>query len=157
MEIFNNALGITNRVASADIKMEDLLQAQFEDRASLSLFNGLAKFSLSHLLYQINKKYVSFQCCPTVTVSPPPRFYVWLISIAALRYISRPLTIFKLCCFLSLQVRYSWHAHVPLSQQVFVLWFWSASAMTEIVIQLHVCSLSGLNTSSASFTAWSGS
>ncbi len=58
IEIFNNALGITNRIASADIKMEDLLQAQFEDRASLSLFSGLAKFSLSHLLYQINKKYV---------------------------------------------------------------------------------------------------
>ena len=58
IEVFNHTLGITNRVASADIRMEDLLQAQFQDRASLSLFNGLAKFNLSLLLYQINKKYV---------------------------------------------------------------------------------------------------
>ncbi|OBZ70404.1 Ras GTPase-activating-like protein rng2 [Grifola frondosa] len=58
IEIFNHSLGIVNRVASADVKMEDLLQAQFEDRASLSLFNGLAKFNLNLLLWQINKKYV---------------------------------------------------------------------------------------------------
>ncbi|KAH8105969.1 ras GTPase-activating protein [Cristinia sonorae] len=57
VEILNNALGITNRVAVGDIKMEDLLQAQFENRASLSLFNGLAKFNLNLLLWQINKKF----------------------------------------------------------------------------------------------------
>ncbi|ETW84040.1 hypothetical protein HETIRDRAFT_381374 [Heterobasidion irregulare TC 32-1] len=57
IEVFNHTLGITNRVASADIRMEDLLQAQFQDRASLSLFNGLAKFNLNLLLYQINKKF----------------------------------------------------------------------------------------------------
>ncbi|KAI0068683.1 hypothetical protein BV25DRAFT_1792222 [Artomyces pyxidatus] len=56
IEVFNTALGITNRVASADVRLEDLLQAQFQDRASLSLFNGLAKFNLNLLLYQINKK-----------------------------------------------------------------------------------------------------
>lgn len=56
VEILNNALGITNRVAVGDVKMEDLLQAQFENRASLSLFNGLAKFNLNLLLWQINKK-----------------------------------------------------------------------------------------------------
>ena len=56
IEIFNNALGITNRVAHADVKMEDLLLAQFENRASFSLFNGLAKFNLNLLLFQINKK-----------------------------------------------------------------------------------------------------
>ncbi|KAI1789553.1 hypothetical protein LXA43DRAFT_892818 [Ganoderma leucocontextum] len=55
-EIFNHALGITNRMATQDIKMEDLLQAQFEDRASLSMFNGIAKFNLNLLLWQINKK-----------------------------------------------------------------------------------------------------
>ncbi|KAI9001428.1 hypothetical protein BD414DRAFT_405968 [Trametes punicea] len=56
IELFNHTLGITNRMGTADVKMEDLLQAQFEDRASLSLFNGLAKFNLNLLLWQINKK-----------------------------------------------------------------------------------------------------
>lgn len=56
IEMFNNALGITNRMAIADIRLEDLLQAQYQDRASLSLFNGLTKFNLNLLLYQINKK-----------------------------------------------------------------------------------------------------
>ncbi|TFY63402.1 hypothetical protein EVJ58_g3276 [Rhodofomes roseus] len=56
IEIFNHALGITNRIAAADVKMEDLLQAQFENRASYSLFDGLAKFNLNLLLWQINKK-----------------------------------------------------------------------------------------------------
>ncbi|KAG2077434.1 ras GTPase-activating protein [Suillus decipiens] len=57
MEVFNNTLGITNRIAHADLRMEDLLQAQFENQASLSLFNGLAKVNISLLLYQINKKF----------------------------------------------------------------------------------------------------
>jgi hypothetical protein len=58
IEMFNNALGITNRMALADVRLEDLLQAQYQDRASLSLFNGLVKFNLNLLLYQINKKWV---------------------------------------------------------------------------------------------------
>jgi Ras GTPase-activating-like protein IQGAP2/3 len=58
IEMFNNALGITNRMAIADVRLEDLLQAQYQDRASLSLFNGLVKFNLNLLLYQINKKWV---------------------------------------------------------------------------------------------------
>ena len=58
IEVFNHTLGITNRMAAQDIKMEDLLQAQFEDRASLSMFNGIAKFNLNLLLWQINKKQV---------------------------------------------------------------------------------------------------
>lgn len=56
VELFNHTLGITNRMAVADVRLEDLLQAQYQDRASLSLFNGLAKFNLNLLLYQINKK-----------------------------------------------------------------------------------------------------
>ncbi|OJT08011.1 Ras GTPase-activating-like protein rng2 [Trametes pubescens] len=56
IEIFNHTLGITNRMATCDVKMEELLQAQFEDRASFSMFNGLAKFNLNLLLWQINKK-----------------------------------------------------------------------------------------------------
>jgi Ras GTPase-activating-like protein IQGAP2/3 len=58
IEMFNNTLGITNRMAIADVRLEDLLQAQYRDRASLSLFNGLTKFNLNLLLYQINKKWV---------------------------------------------------------------------------------------------------
>ncbi|KAI0824784.1 hypothetical protein BC628DRAFT_1444432 [Trametes gibbosa] len=56
IEIFNHTLGITNRMATADVKMEELLQAQFDDRASFAMFNGLAKFNLNLLLWQINKK-----------------------------------------------------------------------------------------------------
>jgi Ras GTPase-activating-like protein IQGAP2/3 len=56
MELYNNTLGITNRIASTDLRMEELLQAQFENRASLSLFGGLVKVNLSLFLYQINKK-----------------------------------------------------------------------------------------------------
>ncbi|KAG6378565.1 ras GTPase-activating protein [Boletus reticuloceps] len=56
MEVLNNALGITNRIGITDIRMEDLLQAQFENQASLSLFNGLVKVNVNLFLYQINKK-----------------------------------------------------------------------------------------------------
>ncbi|CAG7849424.1 Ras GTPase-activating-like protein IQGAP1 [Serendipita indica DSM 11827] len=44
-------------VATTDVRMEDLLQAQYENRVALTLFNGLAKFNLNLLLYQINKKF----------------------------------------------------------------------------------------------------
>ncbi|KAG1725202.1 hypothetical protein EDB19DRAFT_1644178, partial [Suillus lakei] len=56
MEVFNNVLGITNHIASTDLHVEDLLQAQFENQASLSLFNGLAKVNIRLLLYHINQK-----------------------------------------------------------------------------------------------------
>jgi Ras GTPase-activating-like protein IQGAP2/3 len=56
VEVLNNALGITNRIGVTDLRMEDLLQAQFENRASLSLFNGLVKVNINLFLYQINKK-----------------------------------------------------------------------------------------------------
>jgi hypothetical protein len=58
MEVFNNALGITNRMASTDLRMEDLLQAQFDNKASLTIFNGMAKVNLTALLLHINKKCV---------------------------------------------------------------------------------------------------
>ncbi|KAF8559125.1 ras GTPase-activating protein [Imleria badia] len=57
LEVLNNALGITNRIGITDLRMEDLLQAQFENQASLSLFNGLVKVNINLLLYQINKKF----------------------------------------------------------------------------------------------------
>ena len=56
IEIRNNAMGISNRIAQADVRMEDLLQAQYQDRASLSLCSDQVKLHLESLLYQINKK-----------------------------------------------------------------------------------------------------
>ena len=58
MEVYNSSTGVSSLVASTDLRMEDLLQAQFENRVSLALFDGMAKFNLNLLLYQINKKYV---------------------------------------------------------------------------------------------------
>lgn len=57
MEVINNTSGLSNRIANVDLRMEDLLQAQFENQASLSLCNGMVKVNLSLLLYQINKKF----------------------------------------------------------------------------------------------------
>jgi Ras GTPase-activating-like protein IQGAP2/3 len=45
-------------IAATDVRMEDLLQAQFENKVSLALFDGMAKMNLNLLLYQINKKWV---------------------------------------------------------------------------------------------------
>ncbi len=77
IEIFNHALGITNRMATQDVKMEELLQAQFDDRASISLFNGVAKFNLNLLLWQVNKKYVFRQLMgtPHLLMRSTLRFY----------------------------------------------------------------------------------
>ncbi|KAJ7890806.1 hypothetical protein B0H13DRAFT_2530496 [Mycena leptocephala] len=50
-------LGVSTRIASEDVRMEDLLQARYERRAFLSLFNGKAKFNFERFLYQINKKF----------------------------------------------------------------------------------------------------
>lgn len=65
--------------ASTDVRMEDLLQAQFENKVSLSLFDGMAKMNLNLLLYQINKKYASCFFPPsfnTNTLTLYSRFYV---------------------------------------------------------------------------------
>ncbi|KAI5118772.1 hypothetical protein M0805_005653 [Coniferiporia weirii] len=56
IEMYNANSGPTVLVASTEIRMEDLLQAQFENRVSFPLFDGMAKFNLNLLLYQINKK-----------------------------------------------------------------------------------------------------
>ncbi|KAG7096970.1 hypothetical protein E1B28_004367 [Marasmius oreades] len=50
-------LGAVTRIASEDVKIEDLLQAKYEQRASLSLFKGKAKMNFELFLYQINKKF----------------------------------------------------------------------------------------------------
>ncbi|THH07688.1 hypothetical protein EW145_g3209 [Phellinidium pouzarii] len=57
IELYNATLGPSTLVASTEIRMEDLLQAQFENRVSFPLFDGMAKFNLNLLLYQINKKF----------------------------------------------------------------------------------------------------
>lgn len=49
--------GVTTRVASEDVRMEDLLQAKYEKRASLSLFGGKVKVNFDLFLFQINKKW----------------------------------------------------------------------------------------------------
>jgi hypothetical protein len=76
IEIRKDAMGITNRVAQADVKMEDLLQAQYQDRASVSLSNDQVKFHLESLLYQINKKFVNPDSgvLRSVTDAAPPGF-----------------------------------------------------------------------------------
>ncbi|KAG8745710.1 hypothetical protein FRC10_007190 [Ceratobasidium sp. 414] len=56
IQLINNLPGAALAEASEDIRMEDLLQAQFENRVSLSLYDGLVKFNINLLLYQINKK-----------------------------------------------------------------------------------------------------
>lgn len=56
IQLINNLPGSAAAEAIEDIRMEDLLQAQFENRVSLSLYDGLVKFNINLLLYQINKK-----------------------------------------------------------------------------------------------------
>lgn len=63
IELYNHTFGTANMIAAQDLRMEDLLQAQFENRVSLSLFDGMAKVNLNLLLYQINKKYVHRMSC----------------------------------------------------------------------------------------------
>lgn len=51
-------IGLPTRIAAEDVRMEDLLQAKYEQRSSLSLFGGKVKVNFELFLYQINKKYV---------------------------------------------------------------------------------------------------
>ncbi|KDQ17311.1 hypothetical protein BOTBODRAFT_172359 [Botryobasidium botryosum FD-172 SS1] len=59
MEATNSASGTSVLFASTEMRMEDLLQAQFENRVSLPLFDppNVMRFNLNLLLYQINKKF----------------------------------------------------------------------------------------------------
>ncbi|KAJ3869643.1 ras GTPase-activating protein [Lentinula novae-zelandiae] len=52
----SSAFGVSSRVASEDVRMEELLQAKYEQRSFISLFDGRAKFNFELFLYQINKK-----------------------------------------------------------------------------------------------------
>ncbi|CAA7259744.1 unnamed protein product [Cyclocybe aegerita] len=53
-------LGVPARIASQEVRMEDLLQAKYEKRSSLSLLDGKVQVNFDLFLFQINKKYV----CP---------------------------------------------------------------------------------------------
>jgi len=47
------------------IRMEDLLQAQFDNEQNLLLFEGMASFSINMLIHQINKSTsisITFSC-----------------------------------------------------------------------------------------------
>jgi Ras GTPase-activating-like protein IQGAP2/3 len=57
LEMYNMEQGAT-LMGKSEVRMEELLQARFENSACITLFNGQAKFNLEYLLYQINKKYV---------------------------------------------------------------------------------------------------
>jgi Ras GTPase-activating-like protein IQGAP2/3 len=56
LELLTNTTGAPISMAVTDVRLNDLLQAQFENRTSISLFNGMAKFNVNLLLFQINKK-----------------------------------------------------------------------------------------------------
>lgn len=57
LSLESTLLGIVTRIASEDVRMEDLLQAKYEKRPSLALFNGKVKVNFELFLYQINKKF----------------------------------------------------------------------------------------------------
>ncbi|KAJ7068257.1 ras GTPase-activating protein, partial [Mycena amicta] len=52
----SNLMGVSTRIGSEDVRMEDLLQAKFEGRQFLSLLKGKVKVNLERFLFQINKK-----------------------------------------------------------------------------------------------------
>jgi Ras GTPase-activating-like protein IQGAP2/3 len=52
----NNASGgSSTTVGREQVRMEDLLQAQFDNEQNLLLFEGMATFSINMLVHQINK------------------------------------------------------------------------------------------------------
>lgn len=42
-------------IGHEEVRMEDLLQAQFDNELNLLLFDGMATFSINMLIHQINK------------------------------------------------------------------------------------------------------
>lgn len=49
-------LGITSKIATENIRMEDLLQAKYEKQTCLALFDGRVKVNFEPFLDEINKK-----------------------------------------------------------------------------------------------------
>lgn len=57
MRLESTLLGVASRIASEDIRMEDLLQAKYEKRPSFALFNGKVSVNFELFLDHINKKF----------------------------------------------------------------------------------------------------
>ncbi|KAF8076365.1 ras GTPase-activating protein [Lyophyllum atratum] len=57
MRLESTLLGVATRIASEDIRMEDLLQAKYEKRPSFSLFKGKVNVNFELFLDHINKKF----------------------------------------------------------------------------------------------------
>ncbi|KAG6880044.1 hypothetical protein C0992_007361 [Termitomyces sp. T32_za158] len=57
LRLESTLLGVTTRIASEDIRMEDLLQAKYEKRSSFVLFNGKVNVNFELFLDHINKKF----------------------------------------------------------------------------------------------------
>ncbi|KAF7332186.1 RAS GTPase-activating protein [Mycena kentingensis (nom. inval.)] len=53
----SNVMGLSSRIGSEDVRMEELLQAKFEGRQFISLIKGKVKVNLERFLFQINKKF----------------------------------------------------------------------------------------------------
>jgi hypothetical protein len=79
LSLESTLLGVTSRIASEDIRMEDLLQAKYEKRSSFALFDGKVKVNFERFLFQINKKYVSL---------PLKQFTMLIIRFQILRQLS---------------------------------------------------------------------
>jgi Ras GTPase-activating-like protein IQGAP2/3 len=62
-------LGITSKVATENIRMEDLLQAKYEKQSCLVLFGGRVKVNFEPFLNEINQKYVLSLCRLKLTLN----------------------------------------------------------------------------------------
>jgi len=64
LEMSSSALPLPNNAVMGreQVRMEDLLQAQFENELNLLLFDGMATFSINMLIHQINKSECLFLC-----------------------------------------------------------------------------------------------
>jgi Ras GTPase-activating-like protein IQGAP2/3 len=55
IEMTTPTLSTESIMGYEQIRMEDLLQAQFDNEQNLLLFEGMASFSINMLIHQINK------------------------------------------------------------------------------------------------------
>ncbi|TRM67597.1 hypothetical protein BD626DRAFT_395296 [Schizophyllum amplum] len=58
LDLESSLFGVTSRIASQNISMSELLDAKYENRSAIPLFDGKVKANTEKLLFQINKKCV---------------------------------------------------------------------------------------------------